>query len=419
MDRNDYDDDFEVDSDEDEGDDEEGGADIERPRNRPSLLCFLVDASKLMIDTHPFTKDERDDQKSYSIRSDVRSYYGLAMSALSNACREQVKKGLADQVGVILFNCDSGDAKDSQGVYCLREIKPLDCGFITMIDRHGKEGTYTQDSSLKAIDLKPSDGVCPQKDKGDTPSYQCHLLTALQEARDMFGKVAGKATEMRKTICVLTCSDDPLGGAVKSQVRLLRKKALLGKCHDIKDFNIHIDVYPLQHDVTLDGFPPDSDGPAPPATRDVFRAGIIFKQLLTLSEVPFDTEAGKEVANKCIQCNDDLECAGKKVLQRVEEMLCDRHVGQLQDDIEARILMMRSLGSMRWILEWGCEDMRIGLKVYSLTSTSRSYKSTMVTARLREKVQMVKEKLDAEGNILDNRETKKLQKGFEGTLRRK
>ena len=206
---------------------------------------------------------------------------------------------------------------------------------------------------------------------------------------------SGEKKDGRKTIVVLTCCDDPIGGKVRERGRRERKAGLLTRCKDIKGFSISLDVYPLVAEVGMDGFDDLVEEGRP--SRTSFRAGIVFKNVLTLSLASDPSP----LADKCASGDDEFGELDKDVREDVERRLMGRFLSDLHADLEGQNTM-RSLGTMSWVIESGFE---VAIKVYSMTTTAALKRTMVVHSKTYKQLESRSTRVDIQtGEAIDNQE---------------
>eukprot|EP00286_Rhodomonas_abbreviata_P013454 CAMPEP_0181321650 /NCGR_PEP_ID=MMETSP1101-20121128/18806_1 /TAXON_ID=46948 /ORGANISM="Rhodomonas abbreviata, Strain Caron Lab Isolate" /LENGTH=666 /DNA_ID=CAMNT_0023429507 /DNA_START=139 /DNA_END=2138 /DNA_ORIENTATION=- len=249
-----------------------------------------------------------------------KSFFARCVRAAYDVCRDKVKQGKTDHVGVLLYNCKQKDNIHlREGV---RVAMPL------------QEPSVASLSSLAA--LAEGKGVPepgPEKPgAGEKSSLEEGMGCCLKTFNDSAVK------EGKRAIFILTANDNPLPP---------NDKSCLVRAKDCLDAGIAVDVFPL---TTLARWRERSPPPAPPLTkrllghlREEVEGGVVSRALATLQltlcagkgdeggvSIPVETKTKASVY---------LDSRTNKPVKTVTEKLCTATGRLLMDhDIESYFL---------------------------------------------------------------------------------
>eukprot|EP00286_Rhodomonas_abbreviata_P014639 CAMPEP_0181331356 /NCGR_PEP_ID=MMETSP1101-20121128/24451_1 /TAXON_ID=46948 /ORGANISM="Rhodomonas abbreviata, Strain Caron Lab Isolate" /LENGTH=700 /DNA_ID=CAMNT_0023440797 /DNA_START=202 /DNA_END=2301 /DNA_ORIENTATION=+ len=325
------------DDDDDEfGDDNEGFSAFSTAeggyKSQRALIIFLIDCHPAMLLPRKF---EEEGEKSFFARC-VRAAYDV--------CRDKVKQGKTDHVGVLLYNCKQKDNIHlREGV---RVAMPL------------QEPSVASLSSLAA--LAEGKGVPepgPEKPgAGEKSSLEEGMGCCLKTFNDSAVK------EGKRAIFILTANDNPLPP---------NDKSCLVRAKDCLDAGIAVDVFPLTHPRALEREEPS---PCPPP----FNHALFYQSLLEL--VLPEAEADE-----------------------IETRLTKRLLGHLREEVEGGVVS-RALATLQLTLCAGKGDeggVSIPVKVFTLALETKTKASVYLDSRTNKPVKTVTEKLcTATGRLL-------------------
>mmetsp|Transcript_37410 Transcript_37410/g.88462 ORF Transcript_37410/g.88462 Transcript_37410/m.88462 type:complete len:643 (-) Transcript_37410:23-1951(-) len=297
-----------------------------------SLVVFLIDCHKSMVEQRAFADADKPE-----------SYLQRSLKQVYSVCRDKVKLGRSDLVGVVLFRTKKKDNKwDHDGVQVAMALQ---------------EPTVESLSKLKQ--LMEGKGLPEAGEDSGKPTDKSSLELGIWCSQQTFNECAVK--EGKRAMIVLSCSDDPLQG--RDPVPALRR------AQDCKEAGITIDVFPLSHARALKRDEPD---PAPAE----FDASRFYRKLLDVF----------------IKDEDERWCA-----DAVEEKLSERLLVQLKGEIEGGVVS-RAIASLPWVL---APEMTAYVKIYALAMETKPKNASYLDGRTNKAVKTISEKLCLEtGRLL-------------------